>query len=70
MFPLQFCESSKSPWLFGLTIKIFHHDSKLAPNFSDVLCDIANLPVSREELRRQKQIVLTYLDKDNTQSSS
>jgi hypothetical protein len=57
MLPPHLWEFSKSPWLYGLAIKIICRNPQLAPNVADVLSDIANLPVSRAELKRQKQQV-------------
>ena len=42
-------------WIFGLALKIFCRDPQLAPNVADVFSDVANLPVSRAELRSQTQ---------------
>ena len=44
------------PWFLGLAVKIFRRDPQLAPNVADVLGDVANLPVSRAELKRKKQV--------------
>ena len=68
MLPPHLWEFSKSPWLFGLALKIFRRDPQLAPNVADVLSDIANLPVSRAELRRQKQRAFA-VGKDNRSST-
>ena len=46
----------------------FRRDPQLAPNFADVLSDVANLPVSRAELRRQKQQAFA-VGKDNRSST-
>ena len=55
MLPPHLWEYSKSPWLFGLSMKNFRRDPQLAPNVADVLSDVANIPVSRAEMKRQKQ---------------
>lgn len=69
MLPPHLWEFSKSPWLFGLAIKIFRRDPQLAPNVADVLSDIANLPVSRAELKREKQHGFTSGTKDKQTSA-
>ena len=56
MLPPPLWEYSKSPWYFGLTVKIFRRDPQLAPDVSDVMSDISNKPVSRAELKRQRQL--------------
>ena len=55
MLPPHLWEYSKAPWLFGLAMKIFRRDPQLAPNVADVLTDAANIPISRAEMKRQKQ---------------
>ena len=56
IFPPPMWEYSKMPWFLGLAVKIFCRDPQLAPNVADVLGDIENLPVSRAELKRRKQV--------------
>jgi hypothetical protein len=53
--PPLFWEYKKSPWYFGLTVKIFRRHPQLAPDVHAVLSDIANAPQSRAEMLRQKQ---------------
>ena len=53
--PPSFWEYKKSPWYFGLTVKIFRRHSQLAPDVHAVLSDIANAPESRALMLRQKQ---------------
>jgi hypothetical protein len=55
MLPPHLWEYSKAPWIFGLSMKIFRRDPQLAPNVADVLTDVANIPISRAEMKRQKQ---------------
>jgi hypothetical protein len=42
--PPLFWEYKKSPWYFGLTVKIFRRHPQLAPDVHAVLSDIANAP--------------------------
>lgn len=62
MLPPHLWEYSKSPWLFGLCMKIFRRDPQLAPNVADVLSDVANIPDSRALTRRipQKQKAINH----------
>jgi hypothetical protein len=39
MFPPQHWEFTKSPWYFGLLIKIFRRDPQLALHVADVMTD-------------------------------
>ena len=55
MLPPHLWEYSKTPLIFGLSMKIFRRDPQLAPNVADVLTDVANIPISRVEMKRQKQ---------------
>jgi hypothetical protein len=55
MFPPQHWEFTKSPWYFGLLVKIFRRDPQLALHVADVMTDSSNLPVSRAAMRQQKQ---------------
>ncbi len=57
MFPPQFWEFTKSPWYFGLAVKIFHRDPQLAPNVADVMTDPSNAPISRAAMKRTKQLL-------------
>jgi hypothetical protein len=56
MHPPHHWEYTKSPWHFGLLIKIFRRDPQLALHVASVMSDPVNVPVSRAELRRQKQV--------------
>ena len=56
MYPPRHWEYTKSPWHFGLLIKIFRRDPQLALHVASVMSDPLNAPVSRAELRRQKQV--------------
>lgn len=56
MYPPHHWEYTKSPWHFGLLIKIFRRDPQLALHVASVMSDPDNVPVSRAELRRQKQV--------------
>jgi hypothetical protein len=56
IFPPPMWEYSKMPWFLGLAVKIFRRDPQLAPNVADILGDIENLPVSRAQLKRRKQV--------------
>ena len=58
IFPPPMWEYTKMPWFLGLAVKIFRRDPQLAPNVADVLGDVSNLPVSRAELKRRKQVEL------------
>lgn len=53
--PPSFWEYKKSPWFFGLTVKIFRRHPQLAPDVHAVLSDVANAPQSRAEMLREKQ---------------
>jgi hypothetical protein len=53
--PPSFWDYKKSPWYFGLTVKIFRCHPQLAPDVHAVLSDIANAPQSRAEMLRYKQ---------------
>jgi hypothetical protein len=55
MHPPHHWEYTKSPWHFGLLVKIFRRDPQLALHVASVMSDPANTPVSRAELRHQKQ---------------
>jgi hypothetical protein len=54
-YPLFLLGVQKSPWFFGLTVKIFRRHPQLAPNVHAVLSDVANAPQSRAEMLREKQ---------------
>ena len=56
MQPPLLWEFSKLPWYLGLAVKIFRRDPQLAPNVGDVICDPANIPLSRAALKRKKQM--------------
>jgi hypothetical protein len=58
MLPPPMWEYTKSPWYFGLVVKIFRRDPQLALNVAEALKDKTNKPTSRAELRRQKQILM------------
>ena len=58
MSPPPMWEYTKMPWFLGLAVKIFRRDPQLAPNVADVMGDPNNLPVSRAELKRRKQVEL------------
>ncbi len=57
MFPPQFWEFTKSPWYFGLAVKIFRRDPQLAPNVAEVMTDPSNVPISRAAMKRNKQLL-------------
>ena len=54
--PPTLWEYTKAPWYFGLAVKNFRHDPQLAMEVANVMNDKANLPISRAEMKRQKQI--------------
>jgi hypothetical protein len=56
MQPPPLWEFSKLPWYLGLAVKIFRRDPQLAPNVGDVMCDPANIPISRAAMKRKKQM--------------
>jgi hypothetical protein len=56
MQPPPLWEFSKLPWYLGLAVKIFRRDPQLAPNVGDVICDPANIPLSRAAMKRKKQM--------------
>ena len=58
MHPPCHWEYTKSPWHFGLLIKIFRRDPQLTLHVASVMSDPVNAPVSRAELRRQKQVMM------------
>ena len=58
MLPPPMWEYTRNPWYFGLVVKIFRRDPQLALNVADVLNDKTNKPISRAELKRQKQILM------------
>ena len=53
--PPQFWEYKKSPWWFGLAVKIFRRDPQLAPIVTDVMGDASNAPQSRAMVKRKKE---------------
>ena len=56
LLPPLHWEFTKSPWYFGLLVKIFRRDPQLALHVADVMNDsTSNKPTSRAALRRQKQ---------------
>lgn len=55
MLPPPNWEYSKSPWYFGLVVKIFRRDPQLALDVADVMTDLSNVPLSRAEMKRRKQ---------------
>jgi hypothetical protein len=56
MLPPPFWEYTRAPWYFGLLVKIFRRDPQLALQVADVMNDKTNLPISRAEIKRQKQV--------------
>ena len=55
MLPPPSWEYSKSPWYFGLVVKIFCRDPQLALDVVDVMTDLSNVPLSRAEMKGRKQ---------------
>ena len=55
MLPPPNWEYMKAPWYFGLVIKVFRRDPQLALDVADVMSDVTNAPLSRAELKRQRQ---------------
>jgi hypothetical protein len=55
MLPPPNWEYSKSPWYFGIVVKIFRRDPQLALDVADVMTDLSNVPLSRAEMKRRKQ---------------
>ena len=55
MLPPPNWEYMKVPWYFGLVIKVFCRDPQLALDVADVMADGTNAPLSRAELKRQRQ---------------
>ena len=55
MLPPPNWEYMKAPWYFGLVIKVFRRDPQLALDVADVVADVTNAPLSRAELKRQRQ---------------
>jgi hypothetical protein len=70
MLPPHLWEFSKAPWYFGLAMKIFRRDPQLAPNVAEVLTDIANLPISRAEMKRKKQEATAALYSSNSKKKN
>jgi hypothetical protein len=56
MVPPPLWEYTRAPWYVGLLIKIFRRDPQLALQVADVMNDKTNLPISRAEIKRQKQV--------------
>ena len=56
MQPPPLWEFSKLPWYLGLAVKIFRRNPQLAPNVGDVICDLANIPISRAAMKRKNQM--------------
>ena len=54
--PPPLWEYTKAPWYFGLAVKFFCRNPQLAMEVADVMNDKTNLPISRAEMKRQKQI--------------
>ena len=50
--PPQFWEFTKSPWYFGLLVKVFLRNPQLALDVASVMKDPANRPLSRAVMRR------------------
>jgi len=48
-------EFTKSPWYYGLLVKIYRRDPQLALDVAAVMKDPTNVPVSRAVLRRNAQ---------------
>ena len=55
LFPPQHWEFTKSPWYYGLLVKIYRRDPQLALDVAAVMKDPTNVPVSRAVLRRNAQ---------------
>ena len=56
MLPPPLWEYTRAPWYFGLLVKKFRCDPQLALQVADVMHDKTNLPISRAEIKRQKQV--------------
>jgi hypothetical protein len=56
MLPPPLWEYTRAPWYFGLLVKIFRRDPQLALQVADVMTDKTNMPISRAEIKRQKQV--------------
>lgn len=54
--PAMFWQYKGQPWVFFLCVQIFRRHPQLAPNVSEVLQDIANVPESRAAMKRKAQI--------------
>lgn len=67
--PPPYWEYKKSPWWFGLAVKIFRRDPQLAPIVTDVMEDAANVPQSRAMLKRQKE-AMTAVKMENHDNAS
>ncbi len=70
MLPPQHWEFTKSPWLYGLMVKIYRRDPQLALDVSDVMKDCSNAPVSRAVLRRKSQHRARQYNADTAPSES
>ena len=70
MLPPQHWEFTKSPWLYGLMVKIYRRDPQLALDVSDVMKDRTNAPVSRAVLRRKSQHRARQYNADTAPSES
>jgi hypothetical protein len=55
MLPPPNWEYLKAPWYFGHATKNFRRDPQLALDVADVMADVTNAPLSRAELKRQRQ---------------
>ena len=56
MVPPPLLEYTRAPLYFGLLIKRIRRDPLLAMQVADVMNDKTNLPISRAEIKRQKQV--------------
>ena len=56
MLPPPLWEYTRASWYFGLLVKIFRRYPQLALQVADVMHDKTNLPISRAEIKRQKQV--------------
>ena len=64
MFPPNLWEYSKSPWLFGLSIKFIRRDQQHAPNVADFFTTLPTFPSpggnESTELAAAFQAVVAY----------
>ena len=68
LFPPQHWEFTKSPWYYGLLVKIYRRDPQLALDVAAVMKDPTNVPVSRAVLRRNAQQKARRMNGDTTPS--